>query len=92
MQIPSSDILPAELKNGGPPVTMYQLICSQGLLPIHSREAPAGIGALVVAELLYKFYSFTLECLAFLATWYVFGWLSHFIVRTLEIATTARRS
>jgi hypothetical protein len=33
---------------------------------------PTGGGALVMAELFYKFHSFTLECLAFLATWLVF--------------------
>jgi hypothetical protein len=33
---------------------------------------PTGGAALVVAELFYKFHSFTLECLAFLATWLVF--------------------
>ena len=27
--------------------------------------------SLSIAELFYKFHSFTLECLAFLATWYV---------------------
>lgn len=33
-------------------------------------EQAASFGAaLVVAELFYKFHSFTLECLAFLATW-----------------------
>jgi hypothetical protein len=33
-------------------------------------EAPALFGSLVVAESFYKFHSFTLECLAFLATWF----------------------
>ena len=28
--------------------------------------------ALVVAEMFYRFHSFLLECLAFLATWYLF--------------------
>ena len=27
--------------------------------------------SLVIAELFYKFHSFTLECIAFLLTWYV---------------------
>jgi hypothetical protein len=30
-------------------------------------EAPVGVGALVVAETCYKFQSFTLECVRFLA-------------------------
>jgi len=32
-------------------------------------QAPAFLGALAIAELLYKFGSFLLETLAFLATW-----------------------
>jgi hypothetical protein len=32
---------------------------------------PSGIVALAIAELFYKFHSFTLEGVAFLATWYV---------------------
>ncbi len=32
------------------------------------------IFALSVAETFYRFHSFTLECLAFLATWYGFSW------------------
>ena len=38
-----------------------------------ARETAAGVAALVLAELFYKFGSFSLECLAFLATWYVFS-------------------
>jgi hypothetical protein len=34
-------------------------------------QVPAATGALVIAEAFYKFGSFTLECLAFLATWFV---------------------
>ena len=34
-------------------------------------EAPAMLGSLVVAELFYKFHSFTLECICFLGTWFV---------------------
>ena len=34
-------------------------------------EAPSFAVSLVIAELFYKFHSFTLECLAFLATWLV---------------------
>lgn len=49
---------------------MYESIKQLGLLPFLSREAiPIGL-SLVIAELFYKFHSFTLETLAFLATWY----------------------
>ena len=36
-----------------------------------SRQAPALLISLAAAELFYKFGSFTLECLGFLATWFV---------------------
>jgi hypothetical protein len=36
-------------------------------------EAPAFAASLGIAELLFKFHSFSLECLAFLATWFVLG-------------------
>jgi hypothetical protein len=40
--------------------------------------------SLVIAELFYKFHSFTLECLAFLATWYVLDRCVHFLRSLLE--------
>jgi hypothetical protein len=52
---------------------MYQLIKSRGLSKALAQEGPAATSALGVAELFYKFHSFTLECLAFLATWYAFS-------------------
>jgi len=39
-----------------------------GLLGDH---APSAVVSIVIAELFYKFHSFTLECIAFLVTWYV---------------------
>jgi hypothetical protein len=32
-------------------------------------DAPAFVVSMVIAEVFYKFHSFTLECLCFLATW-----------------------
>jgi hypothetical protein len=52
---------------------MYHLIKSRGL-QVAALEGPAAIFALVIAETFYRFHSFTLECVAFLATWYVFSW------------------
>ena len=58
---------------------MYTLIKAQGLRRSLIAELPAALSALVVAEVFYKFHSFSLECLAFMATWFVFGWvLSYF--------------
>ena len=35
------------------------------------QQLPALLVSILIAELFYKFHSFTLECLAFLATWYL---------------------
>ena len=52
---------------------MYLITKSRGLR-LAAHESLAGICALFVAEAFYHFHSFTLECLAFLATWYGFSW------------------
>ena len=42
------------------------------LLPIRqllAEQVPAITASFIIAEVFYKFHSFTLECLAFLATW-----------------------
>ena len=36
--------------------------------------------AFVIAELFYKFHSFTLECAAFLATWFVLDGALQFLI------------
>jgi hypothetical protein len=36
-------------------------------------EAPCFFASVLLAEAFYKFHSFSLECLAFLATWFLFG-------------------
>lgn len=43
-------------------------------LRLAAHESLAAILSLFVAEMTYRFHSFTLECLAFLATWYGFSW------------------
>jgi hypothetical protein len=48
---------------------MYTLFRSGPLQSVLSIQAPALFLSFVIAELFYKFHSFTLECLAFLATW-----------------------
>ncbi|HEX8272640.1 MAG TPA: hypothetical protein VF615_08300 [Longimicrobiaceae bacterium] len=50
---------------------MYTLIRSVPLRHLVLQAAPSGVAALVVAEQLYRWHSFTLECAGFLATWYV---------------------
>lgn len=49
---------------------MYTLIRSLPLRQVLAEQLPAAVGALVIAEAFYKWHSFTLEALGFLATWY----------------------
>jgi hypothetical protein len=50
---------------------MYRLMRSVAPARLLREQLPSLGGALLIAELLYKFGSFSLECLAFLATWFV---------------------
>jgi hypothetical protein len=50
---------------------MYTLFRNTSLRNLLSTQAPALLASFVIAELFYKFKSFTLECLAFLVTWFV---------------------
>jgi hypothetical protein len=48
---------------------MYSLVKTLGLRAAFTREIIPFAASFLVAEVLYKFHSFTLECLAFLLTW-----------------------
>lgn len=50
---------------------MYALVRSLPVRRLLAEQVPVLAFAFVVAELFYKFRSFTLECLAFLVTWFV---------------------
>lgn len=50
---------------------MYQLLASISTQDLALRQSPAFASSFVIAALFYKFGSFALECLAFLATWFV---------------------
>jgi hypothetical protein len=63
---------------------MHQMIKSKGLRRFLIEEAPSGVAALVIAELFYKFHSFVLECVAFLATWYVLSFLLDLATRSFS--------
>ena len=54
---------------------MYTLIRSIPVSRLLLEQLPAAGGALIVAEAFYKFHSFALECVAFLATWFGFDLL-----------------
>ena len=59
---------------------MYSLVRIMPVARLLREQVPAFLLAFVVAELFYKFHSFTLECAAFLATWYVLSWVQSLIV------------
>lgn len=50
---------------------MYTLLHSLSLRVLLAKQLPSLAISVILAELFYKFHSFTLECTAFLATWYV---------------------
>ena len=50
---------------------MYTLIRSMPFRQLLSQQIPALGSSLFIAELFYKFHSFLLETVAFLATWFV---------------------
>jgi hypothetical protein len=55
---------------------MGTAVPAAGLLRTTLRYAPPFAIALVTAELFFKFHSFTLECLAFLALWKALDWIA----------------
>ncbi len=49
---------------------MFELLSTRDWRGLLVREGPGFLVALAIAEPFYRFHSFTLECAAFLATWY----------------------
>ena len=52
---------------------MYTLLHNIGIRKGWVAETLSLVLSLLVAEMFYKFHSFTLECVSFLATWYAVG-------------------
>jgi hypothetical protein len=69
---------------------MYTLLQSPGLRKKLLLEVPSLGISILTAEALYKFHSFVLECVAFLATWFVVSYLlsriPHKTEKQLEIS------
>lgn len=66
---------------------MYTLIRSRPLKSFLGEQLLVLVASLAIAELFYKFGSFLLECIAFLATWYVLD-----LVRELVFSMLKKRS
>ena len=58
---------------------MYTLIGEVGLRKGLISEGPSLVLSMLVAEMFYKFHSFSLECVAFVATWFVMSSLLSFV-------------
>ena len=57
---------------------MYTLLRSLSLQRLWAVQFPILVVSLAIAEAFYTFHSFTLECVAFLATWCVLDALVQF--------------
>jgi hypothetical protein len=51
---------------------MFTLLRMLSVRRLLIEQLPSIAAAWLIAELFYKFHSFSLECAAFLATWFVF--------------------
>lgn len=69
---------------------MYTLFRSLPLRRLIIEQGFAFGLAFLIAETFYKFHSFTLECLAFLVTWFVLDFLTQ-VVRGWVAPSTAVR-
>lgn len=49
---------------------MYTLVGSMPVRQLVTQQMPVLLISMLIAELFYKFHSFTAEAIAFLATWY----------------------
>lgn len=67
---------------------MYSLITRMSPKELLIRQAPTLLGALVIAEMFYKWHSFLLETGGFLATWFVLDAAVHIV----EAAVRGRAS
>ena len=58
---------------------MFSLVKELGVQIALKREAAPFIVAFLIAEFFFKFKSFALECLAFLAIWFVLSFLQSLV-------------
>jgi hypothetical protein len=68
---------------------MFTLISSLTLRRLLIEQAPILALSFIIAELFYKFHSFTLETGAFLVTWGVLDFIVQFAIKRLAPAKTS---
>ena len=62
---------------------MFTLVRQGSLRQLLFQQAPTLTVALVIAEIFYKFHSFTLECLAFL--WFILDLAGSYVARLVNM-------
>lgn len=62
---------------------MYSLMRSMSLRSLLVEQVPVLLISLIIAEIFYKFHSFTLETGAFLVTWFVLDWVVQAVRRRI---------
>lgn len=70
---------------------MYSLFKAVGVRKLLVSEAPSLIASFVIAELFYKFRSFTLETVAFLGTWYFLSLVLDLVRRAVDTRAATGR-
>ena len=60
---------------------MFELLSIRDWRSIATREGPSLLASLWIAEGFYRFHSFTLECGAFLGTWYILGGVQRWLLK-----------
>jgi hypothetical protein len=60
--------------------------------PAYGRRLLGFIPALVITEMFYKFHSFSLECIAFLATWLLLDALADCIMGLVKVKNLSSAS
>ncbi|HEV3083158.1 MAG TPA: hypothetical protein VGY66_25460 [Gemmataceae bacterium] len=71
---------------------MYSLVRNLQSPTLALQEVTTCLVSLILAEVFYKFHSFSLECLAFLATWGVLSGLVDFGTRLWARANPSEES
>lgn len=66
---------------------MYSLMRSMSLRSLLVEQLPVLLLSMIIAEVFYKFRSFTLETIAFLATWFVIDFVVQRVLRALAKRT-----
>jgi hypothetical protein len=66
-------------------LTLLRVLASTDKYHLTLIEVPTFIAAFVIAEVLYKFHSFALECAAFLITWYLLATILEILRRLFKL-------